>query len=91
MVDLLVSSNISRYAEFKAVTRILTIIDDNIVEVPVSRGDIFNNKDVSVIDKRMLMKFMTFCADYDRHPEEYQSKCLKILVIFHIIYRKILI
>ena len=73
MVDLLVSSNISRYAEFKAVTRILTLIDGNVVEVPVSRGDIFNNKDVSVVDKRMLMKFMTFCAEYERHPEEYQS------------------
>ena len=75
MVDLLVSSNISRYAEFKAVTRILTIIDDNVVEVPVSRGDIFNNKDVSVIDKRMLMKFMTFCSEYDKRHEEYESMC----------------
>lgn len=73
MVDLLVSSNISRYAEFKAITRILTIIDGNIVEVPVSRGDIFNNKEVSVIDKRMLMKFMTFCAEYDRHYAVYES------------------
>jgi len=73
MVDLLVSSNISRYAEFKAVTRILTIIDDNLVEVPISRGDIFNNKDVSVVDKRLLMKFMTFCAEYDRHYSEYES------------------
>ncbi|CAG2177117.1 unnamed protein product, partial [Oppiella nova] len=73
MVDLLVSSNISRYAEFKAITRILTTIDGQIVEVPVSRGDIFNNKDVSVIDKRMLMKFMTFCSEYDRHYADYES------------------
>jgi RAB protein geranylgeranyltransferase component A len=73
MVNLLVSSNISRYAEFKAITRILTLIDDNLVEVPVSRGDIFNCKDVSVIEKRMLMKFMMFCSEYDKHHDQYKG------------------
>ncbi len=70
MVNLLVSSNIQRCAEFKAITRILTIIDDNLVKFPVSKRDIFNCKDVSVIEKQMLMKFM--CVDHS-HCHKYSS------------------
>ena len=33
MVELLVTSRISRYAEFKAVSRILTVIDDKLEQV----------------------------------------------------------
>ena len=83
MVDLLVTSNISRYAEFKAVTRILTSIEDKLIDVPCSRNDIFNCKDVSVVEKRMLMKFMQFCHEYEKFPEVYKGlDFLTELVIF---------
>ena len=59
MVELLISSNISRYTEFKSVTRVLTSIDGRLEQVPSSRSDVFNTKQISVVEKRILMKFLT--------------------------------
>ncbi|CAN7998512.1 unnamed protein product [Ixodes hexagonus] len=73
LVELLISSNIARYAEFKAVTRILTHQDGSLQQVPCSRADVFSCKHVTVIEKRMLMKFLTFCKDFQQHPEEYRG------------------
>ena len=61
MVELLISSNISRYTEFKSVTRVLTSIDGRLEQVPSSRSDVFNTKQISVVEKRILMKFLTAC------------------------------
>ncbi|XP_073498273.1 rab proteins geranylgeranyltransferase component A 1 [Phyllobates terribilis] len=73
LIDLLIKSNVSRYTEFKNVTRILTYHHDKIEQVPCSRADVFSSKQLSMIEKRTLMKFLTFCADYEQHPEEYQD------------------
>ena len=62
MVELLISSNISRYTEFKSVTRVLTSIDGRLEQVPSSRSDVFNTKQISVVEKRILMKFLTACT-----------------------------
>ena len=61
MVELLISSNISRYTEFKSVTRVLTSIHGRLEQVPSSRSDVFNTKQISVVEKRILMKFLTAC------------------------------
>ena len=37
MVELLIKSNISRYTEFKAVTRVLTVLNGVLEHVPSSR------------------------------------------------------
>lgn len=73
LVELLISSNIARYAEFKALTRILTWHNNALVPVPCSRSDVFSSKNVTVLEKRMLMKFLTFCKDFEQHPEEYRG------------------
>ncbi|XP_018427421.1 PREDICTED: rab proteins geranylgeranyltransferase component A 1-like [Nanorana parkeri] len=73
LIDLLIKSNVSRYTEFKNVTRILTYHGGEIEQVPCSRADVFSSKQLSMIEKRTLMKFLTFCADYDQHIEEYQD------------------
>lgn len=73
LVELLISSNIARYAEFKAVTRILTMHNGTLQQVPCSRADVFSCKDVTVVEKRMLMKFLTFCRGFEQHPEEYRG------------------
>ncbi|XP_066437563.1 rab proteins geranylgeranyltransferase component A 1 isoform X2 [Eleutherodactylus coqui] len=73
LIDLLIKSNVSRYTEFKNVTRILTYHDGRIEQVPCSRADVFSSKQLSMIEKRTLMKFLTFCADYEQQPEEYQD------------------
>ncbi|XP_076164472.1 rab escort protein isoform X2 [Ptiloglossa arizonensis] len=61
LVDLLISSNISRYAEFRAVSRVATYMDGKLTQVPCSRADVFANKTVSLVEKRMLMKLLTSC------------------------------
>uniref|UniRef100_A0A8C3VJW3 Rab proteins geranylgeranyltransferase component A n=1 Tax=Catagonus wagneri TaxID=51154 RepID=A0A8C3VJW3_9CETA len=73
LIDLLIKSNVSRYVEFKNVTRILTFREGRVEQVPCSRADVFNSKELTMVEKRMLMKFLTFCLDYERHPDEYQG------------------
>ncbi|NXU86631.1 RAE1 geranylgeranyltransferase, partial [Xiphorhynchus elegans] len=72
LIDLLIKSNVSRYAEFKNATRILAFREGKVEQVPCSRADVFNSKQLTMVEKRMLMKFLTFCLDYEEHPEEYQ-------------------
>ncbi|NXW62310.1 RAE1 geranylgeranyltransferase, partial [Eurystomus gularis] len=73
LIDLLIKSNVSRYAEFKNATRILAFREGNVEQVPCSRADVFNSKQLTMVEKRMLMKFLTFCLDYEEHPDEYQD------------------
>uniref|UniRef100_A0A8C6SHY0 CHM Rab escort protein n=1 Tax=Neogobius melanostomus TaxID=47308 RepID=A0A8C6SHY0_9GOBI len=66
LVDLLIQSNVSRYAEFKNVSRILTFSTETTcvsLKVPCSRADVFSSRQLSVVDKRKLMKFLTSCLD----------------------------
>ncbi|CAL8268620.1 unnamed protein product [Merluccius merluccius] len=72
LIDLLIKSNVSRYAEFKNVTRILTCRHGNIEQVPCSRSDVFSSRLLSVVEKRMLMRFLTSCLDQDT-PLLYQD------------------
>ncbi|XP_065545595.1 rab proteins geranylgeranyltransferase component A 2-like isoform X2 [Lathamus discolor] len=73
LIDLLIKSNVSRYAEFKNATRILAFREGKVEQVPCSRADVFNSRQLTMVEKRMLMKFLTFCLDYEQHPEEYQG------------------
>ncbi|NXP93013.1 RAE1 geranylgeranyltransferase, partial [Passerina amoena] len=72
LIDLLIKSNVSRYAEFKNATRVLAFRQGKVEQVPCSRADVFNSRQLTMVEKRMLMKFLTFCLDYEQHPEEYQ-------------------
>nr|XP_003223406.2 PREDICTED: rab proteins geranylgeranyltransferase component A 1 [Anolis carolinensis] len=74
LIDLLIKSNVSRYAEFKNVTRILAFRDGRVEQVPCSRADVFNSKQLTMVEKRMLMRFLTFCLDFEQHPDEYQAQ-----------------
>ena len=46
MVDLLVSSDIAKYADFRIVSRILTRQGEELKQVPCCRADVFNSKEV---------------------------------------------
>ncbi|NXN89744.1 RAE1 geranylgeranyltransferase, partial [Bombycilla garrulus] len=72
LIDLLIKSNVSRYAEFKNATRVLAFREGKVEQVLSSRADVFNSRQLTMVEKRMLMKFLTFCLDYEQHPEEYQ-------------------
>ncbi|XP_036860707.1 rab proteins geranylgeranyltransferase component A 1 isoform X2 [Manis javanica] len=73
LIDLLIKSNVSRYAEFKNITRILAFREGRVEQVPCSRADVFNSKQLTMVEKRMLMKFLTFCLEYEEHPDEYKA------------------
>ena len=44
-----------------------------VMQVPSSRSDVFSSKSVSVLEKRRLMKLLTFCAEFEKHPKEYEG------------------
>jgi len=70
MVELLIASNISRYTEFKSVTRVLTMLEGKLEQVPSSRSDVFNTRHISVVEKRVLMKFLTQCMQEDESEQD---------------------
>ncbi|XP_067948615.1 rab proteins geranylgeranyltransferase component A 2-like [Watersipora subatra] len=73
MIDLLITSDVARYLEFRSITQILTINDDEFLQVvPCSRADIFSSKTLSMVEKRILMKLLTMCTRY-KTCQEYQD------------------
>lgn len=74
LVELLISSNICRYAEFRAVDKVTTLFENVIKAVPCSRSDVFTTKDVSVIEKRFLMKILQSCINYEDGSEEFKGE-----------------
>lgn len=70
LVELLISSNIARYSEYRSVSRVLVWLNGHLEVVPCSRSDVFSNDRVSVIEKRMLMKLLT---SLDEESEEAMS------------------
>ncbi|KAL3265341.1 hypothetical protein HHI36_009549 [Cryptolaemus montrouzieri] len=76
-VELLISSNIARYAEFRSVSRVLTWINGNIEVVPCSRSDVFANNKVSVVEKRMLMKLLTSIEEEEKSATVPQNTTFK--------------
>lgn len=75
LVELLISSNICRYAEFRAVDRVITTFHDGSVKaVPCSRSDVFTSKDVTVVEKRLLMKLLSNCMSFEPGCIEFKGK-----------------
>ena len=73
LIELLINANISHYSEFRTAERILTFKDNEIAQVPCSRADVFSSEAVNVMEKRVLMKFLSFCVTYDENPQEYEA------------------
>ncbi|KAJ7031084.1 FAD/NAD-P-binding domain-containing protein [Mycena alexandri] len=63
LIDALVASGVSRYGGFRLIERVCVYEPSGIVKpVPGSKEDIFKNKDISLLDKRRLMRFLMFAA-----------------------------
>ncbi|XP_004927771.1 rab proteins geranylgeranyltransferase component A 2 [Bombyx mori] len=82
LVELLISSNIARYAEFRCVTRVLTWLNDQLMPVPCSRADVFATEAVGIVEKRMLMKMLTSIVGYSEEEmnnefKDWNNKTLK--------------
>ena len=41
--------------------------------VPSSRSDVFSTKHISPVEKRIFMKFVSFCLEYQEYPEKYEN------------------
>ncbi|KAG3074925.1 hypothetical protein PC122_g14215 [Phytophthora cactorum] len=75
LVETLITSGVGRYLEFAAIERTYvhlqpsasgatTGTSDTVWEVPCSKKDVFQSKLLGMVEKRQLMKFLQFVADY---------------------------
>ncbi|KAI8645496.1 GDP dissociation inhibitor-domain-containing protein [Parasitella parasitica] len=72
LVETLIQSGVGRYLEFKNVDGIF-IFDQTsraLEKVPSSKEDVFTNKSVTLIDKRKLMKFLTFAMETNEECDD---------------------
>lgn len=77
-MELLISSNICRYVEFRAVDRVATLLNDELKPIPCSRSDVFTTNEVSVVEKRLLMKLLSSCLD-EANENEAEFKSMQFL------------
>nr|XP_023024795.1 rab proteins geranylgeranyltransferase component A 1 [Leptinotarsa decemlineata] len=76
-VDLLISSNVARYSEYRSVSRILIWYNGQLEAVPCSRSDVFSNTKVTVVEKRILMKLLTSLNEAEEEVKQYENKTFK--------------
>eukprot|EP00026_Physarum_polycephalum_P000429 Phypoly_transcript_00430.p2 GENE.Phypoly_transcript_00430~~Phypoly_transcript_00430.p2 ORF type:complete len:647 (-),score=156.84 Phypoly_transcript_00430:69-2009(-) len=58
MVNLLISSAVGRYLEFKCLEKTFLLTSNSVQPVPCSKGDIFKSKYITNSERRMLTRFM---------------------------------
>jgi RAB protein geranylgeranyltransferase component A len=62
-ISSLISSGVSRYGGFRLLERIaLYNRSGGVKHVPFNKEDVFKNKDIGLLDKRRLMRFLMFAA-----------------------------
>ena len=61
MVEVLINSGISRYCEFKMVAQLFScdLPLKQFMKVPCSRADVFNSTELTMVEKRLLMRTLT--------------------------------
>ncbi|KAL9554867.1 hypothetical protein MBANPS3_002610 [Mucor bainieri] len=72
LVETLIRSGVGRYLEFKNVDDIFILDKASraLEKVPSSKEDVFTNKSVSLIEKRKLMKFLTFAMELNEQQDD---------------------
>ncbi|KAK0480139.1 rab escort protein [Armillaria novae-zelandiae] len=72
LISALIASGVSRYGGFQLVERvgIHDVSSGTVKGVPGSKEDVFKNKDISLVDKRRLMRFIMFASgEFEGKPE----------------------
>lgn len=71
LIDSLIESGVSRYGGFKLLERVAIYDGSGTVKaVPGSKEDVFKNKDLSLLHKRRLMRFLMFAGgDFEGKAE----------------------
>ncbi|KAL7009254.1 Rab proteins geranylgeranyltransferase component A [Cystobasidiomycetes sp. EMM_F5] len=68
-VRTLIASGVAKYTNFNLLEGVAMYSDGTFQPAALSKADIFNDKELSLIDKRKLMKFLAFATgDYSRSP-----------------------
>ncbi|KAF7301183.1 hypothetical protein MIND_00682800 [Mycena indigotica] len=63
LIDALVASGVSRYGGFRLLERVCLYHPSGIAKpVPGSKEDVFKSKEISLVEKRRLMRFLQFAA-----------------------------
>ncbi|KAG1411370.1 hypothetical protein G6F58_008585 [Rhizopus delemar] len=75
LVEVLIRSGVGRYLEFKSVDDIYMFnkIAEQLEKVPGSKEDVFTNKSISLIEKRKLMKFLTYAVEHNGEDIELED------------------
>ena len=66
----LIDSGVSRYGGFKLLENVSMYASGGFKRVPASKEEIFKSKDLSLLDKRKLMKFLMFASSDFESSEE---------------------
>ena len=75
LISTLVNSGVSRYGGFKLLEKVALYRSPGRVQnVPSSKEDVFNNRHISLIDKRRLMRFFTFVSGDFEDKQELHGK-----------------
>lgn len=71
MVDLLVRSNVGHYIDFRALDGLYAEFGnpDGLQYVPGSRADVFQNRFITMLEKRLLMRFVKTCYEGNENLE----------------------
>ncbi|GMS88219.1 hypothetical protein PENTCL1PPCAC_10394, partial [Pristionchus entomophagus] len=77
LVTTLCDSEVSAYAEFKLIDRLLGVTMPegdgapiDIHRIPCSKGDIFDSEAMSMLEKRRLMKLLQLCMQWHAAPDQ---------------------
>jgi len=59
-IDVCIESSVHRYLEFQGLKTALTVYSgDHFTPIPTTKSEIFQNKELTLLEKRLLMKFIT--------------------------------
>lgn len=73
-ISSLISSGVSRYGSFKLLGRVVIYDNGAVKDVPQSKDNIFQNKAMSLLEKRRLMRFLMFAGGDFEESEELQNQ-----------------
>lgn len=74
LISSLISSGVARYGGYRLLERVGIYESGIVKDVPSGKEDIFKNKDISLIDKRRLMRFLAFAAGEFEDSKELADK-----------------
>ncbi|KAG6845840.1 hypothetical protein H0H87_002528 [Tephrocybe sp. NHM501043] len=74
IISSLVSSGVAKYGGFRLLERVGVYHSSGVIKnVPGSKEDVFKSKEISLVDKRRLMRFLKFTAGNFENEKEFEG------------------